>query len=350
MGIWYATREDVKSALDYKETARNNVQVDRAIEAASRVIENDCHRLFYPTVGVRRFDWPNYQYARSWRLWLDENDVISLTSLVSGGVTIPASAYNLEPVNTGPPYSSIEIKLSSSSALSAGATWQQSTVLTGLFGYSNDEGPAGALAADCTSSATTIQVTDSASVGVGQLLRLGTERLNVTDKTSVTTGKTLQTPVTAAMADNLLATGAGNGVSFTIGETVTLDAERMRIVDILGDSLNVIRAWDGSVLAAHNGSAIYAPRRLTVTRGALGTTAAAGTNGDAVVKWLPPGPVRELAIAYACNSVLNESAGYARTIGSGATQRAATTIVANIGALTAQVNGTYGRKARSRAV
>jgi len=39
MGIWYATREQVKAALDAAETARNDAQVDRAIESGARSIE-----------------------------------------------------------------------------------------------------------------------------------------------------------------------------------------------------------------------------------------------------------------------------------------------------------------------
>src|SRR5690606_22447868 len=56
---WYTTRETVKAALDYKETARNDAQVDRAIESASRAVEGLLHRRFYPETATRYFDWPN---------------------------------------------------------------------------------------------------------------------------------------------------------------------------------------------------------------------------------------------------------------------------------------------------
>lgn len=54
----YATREEVKSALDIKQTARNNDQVDRAIDSASRAVEGLLHRVFYPTFDTRYVDWP----------------------------------------------------------------------------------------------------------------------------------------------------------------------------------------------------------------------------------------------------------------------------------------------------
>lgn len=359
MGVWYASREDVKTALDSKETARNNAQVDRAIEYASRSIEKLCHRVFHPTVATRYFDWPNHQYAKAWRLWLDQNDLISVTSFVSGGVTIPPADYFLEPVNSGPPFNYVEIDLGSSSSLSAGDTFQRSTAITGLWGYGNDEAPAGAVGANATSSATSIQVTDSAAVGVGQVLRIGTERLLVTEKAMKDTG------VNIDASDSL--TAAKNDVSITlstltaaptVGEVILIDSERMLVVDVAGSAATVIRGWDGSVLAAHAANAdIYAPRTLTVTRGALGTTAAAMTAADPVVKWTPPGPVRELCVAEAVVALLRETSGYAaqtgvgsqsRTVGGGQATRTAPGI--GIGDLRDQVYASHGRKARSRAV
>jgi len=357
VGVWYASREDVKTALDYKETARNNAQVDRAIEYASRSIEKLCHRVFYPTVATRYFDWPNHQYAKAWRLWLDQNDLISVTALVSGGVTIPASDYFLEPVNSGPPYSYIEIDLSSAASFSAGDTFQRSIAIAGLWGYGNDEAPAGTVAANATSSATSIQVSDSASIGVGQLLRIGTERLLVTEKAMKDTGVNIDASdsLTAAKNDVAITLSTLTGAP-VVGEVILIDSERMLVVDLAGSVATVIRGWDGSVLAAHAAN-IYAPRTLTVTRGALGTTAAATTAADPVVKWLSPGPVRELCIAEAVVALLRESSGYAaqtgvgsqsRTVGGGQATRTAPGI--GIGDLRDQVYASHGRKARSRAV
>jgi len=73
----YCTREDVKLAPDFAETARGNSRIDRAIDGVSRLIEGELHRVFYPQDATRYFDWPNQggsgggQYANPWRLWLD---------------------------------------------------------------------------------------------------------------------------------------------------------------------------------------------------------------------------------------------------------------------------------------
>ena len=118
---WYATREQVKRALDSAETARNNAQVDRAIASASRSIDSQMHRRFYPWDGTRYFGFrPWNDGTSSWRMWLGENDLVSVSTLTAGGTTISASDYFLEPANSGPPYTSLEIDLESNSVLQAG--------------------------------------------------------------------------------------------------------------------------------------------------------------------------------------------------------------------------------------
>jgi hypothetical protein len=354
MGVWYATREDVKSALDLKETSRSDAQVDRTIEAASRDVEGLLHRRFYPEVDTRYFDWPD-QYARPWRLWLDQSELIELTAISSGGVTIPTGNVNPEPNRSGTPFNRVEIQISSDSAFGGGSTTQRDITITGLWGYRNDESPAGSAAAGISNTATTLTVHDASAIGVGQLLRIGTERLIVTGRAMTSTSQTLQADLTEKKnAETVTVT---DGTAFTAGEVILIDAERMRIVDVAGNNLVVDRAWDGSTLAAHSGSTIYASRRLTVTRGALGTTAAAIAQDAAIYRWDPPGPVRTLVIAEAVTTLLQESSGYARTTGVGSASRQVgggnvtkTQYGTGLEALREMVYTSHGRKARKRAV
>ncbi|WP_424891791.1 hypothetical protein [Streptomyces sp. XH2] len=349
MGVWYATREDVKDALDVKETARANSRIDRAIEAASRSVEGLLHRRFYPLTATRYWDWPNEQTARPWRLWLDDSELISVASLSSGGVTIGSSAYNLEPNRTGPPYSRIELKLSTSASFGGGSTHQRDITVTGLWGYSNDETYVADVDESMTLTETDLDVTTSAGIGVGAVLRVGAERLLVMEKSMKDTLVDLPAPMTASAAD---VTVQGVSAGFSVGEVILLDSERMLIVDKTATSLTVKRAWDGSTLAAHTGSDIYALRTLTVTRGALGTTAATMSAGDDIYRWNPPGPVQTLTIAEASNTLLQEPAGYARTVRAqtGTGTRSIAAVTASLEELRAQVYGSHGRKARTRAV
>lgn len=345
--IAYATRERVKRALDSAQTARTDAQVDTALLAATDAIHGQCHRRFYPENKTVAFDWPDrVQRPPSWRLWLDANEIVSVTTFVSGGVTIPTSDLKLYP-NSGPPYNRIEIDLGSSSALSAGDTYQQSTVITGLYaGAPVVEVSAGQLAEALDSTETAVDVTDSAAIGIGQLIRVDTERMVVTGKRSLTTGQTLQANL-AAQANGTTVTVV-DGASFAVGEVILVDAERMLILDVAGNTLIVKRQWDGTALAAHiTGAVVYAPRTLIVERGVLGTTAAAHSTAAPIVRWEPPPLVEALAVAESLVRLGCEQAGYTTVTRAGESARSVTLTIDD---LREQVYTAHGRKARSRAV
>lgn len=347
---WYATREQLARALDFKEVARNAGQLDRALASATLAIEGEFHRRFYPELATRFFDWPNRTYSRPWRLWLDGNELISATAITAGGDTIAPSDFFLRRMDDRdePPYTHVEVNLATSATFAAGDTHQRAISIAGLYGYRNDEAPAGVLeSAIGTTTATTVDVTNSATIGVGALLRIGAERMVVVGRQLLDTGQNLAGNLTAQA--NNTTVPVGSGAAFAADEVILIDGERMLIVDIAGNNLIVRRMWDGTTLAAHtNGADVFAPRRLTVARGVLGTTAAAHLDAAEVACWVPPGPVNAYALALAVNQVLQESAGYTRTVGSGENERES----AGRGVKTARelAWGLYGRKARIGAI
>lgn len=350
MGIWYTTREAVKDALDVKETARSDAQVDRAIEAASRAVEGLLHRRFYPESTTRYFDWPNPQRAWPWRLWLDDNEVIEVTTLASGGETIAAGDYFLRRSDDRdePPYTFIELNLDSNAAFGIGSTYQRDISIQGVFGYRADTAPAGALIGSLGASETGMEVTGSSGSGVGDLLLVDSERMVVTGKTMTDTGVTLAADVGQSNAAVSVPVSSSTGAP-EVGEVVLVDSERMLVVDRAGTTLTVKRAWDGSVLASHtSGASIYAPRTLTVQRGVLGTTAASHSDGAAIERQVYPGLVSALCEAYALNTLLQRQSGYARVAGEGDNAREFTG--RGIKALERDAYRTYGRMARTRAV
>lgn len=347
---FYATREEIKAELDVKETARSNARIDRALADATEAVYGLCHRRFYPEQDTRYFGWPNQQTARPWRLWLDANEVISVTTLTSGGTTIASSDYFLEPNQYGPPYSHIEIDLDSNAAFGGGDTHQRDITVTGLFGYSNDETTAGATAEALDASETGVDVdaATSAAVGVGSLLRVDTERVIVTGRAQLDTGQTLG-GAGLTNQNNVVTVAVQSGAAFAAGESILIDSERMLVEDIAGNNLTVRRAWDGSSIAAHSvGATIYAPRTLTVERGALGTTAATHLTAATVYRWDPPGPVRQLCVAEALTDLLQGRSGYARTAGSGESEREVSG--RGLKDLRDRVYTSHARKARTRAV
>jgi hypothetical protein len=340
----YCTREDVKSALDVAETARRNPQIDRAIVAGARAVDRLCHRRFYPELRTMTFDWPNPQSPTSFRLWLDANELVSLTTLTAGGVAIPGADALLRP-DDGPPFTRLEVDTSTSSALAAGDTSQRAIAATGLFGYRDDAADAGALAGAINATQRTVDVTDGSVVGVGSLLRADAERMLVTGRSMVTTGQTLQTDLTDK--NNAVTVTVVDGTGFAEGEQILIGGERMRIDEIAGNTLVVARAVDGSPLAAHTGNpVIYSPRRLNVDRGVLGTTTASHT-AVALTTWVAPPLVRQLAIAEAIVTLGQETGGYGQSIRAG---ESAMKLVQSISDVRDQVYDAHGRKVRTRVV
>lgn len=349
MGIqpWYCTREDVKRVPDLAFTARIDPVIDRLIEAGALSIEGELRRKFYPVTATRYKDWPNENSATGWRLWLDADEVASVTSLTTGGDAVDLASVFLEPVNEGPPYTRIDLDIDRSVAFGGTTGWQRNIAIEGVFcGCRLDEAPGGALAEVLDASETAVDVTNSAAVGVGSILRVDSERMIVTEKSWLTTGQTLQADLTASAA--AAGVSVTNGAAFAIGEMILLDTERMLVVDIAGNLLVVKRAWDGSSLATHSGATIYAQRTLTVERGALGTSAAAHDTATAIVTHRVPALVKQLNVAETINALLQESSAYARVVGAGENVREMTG--KGLEDLRDRVFTAYARKVRHRAV
>lgn len=347
-GATYVTREQIKQSLDVAETARSNDQIDRAIASATSNVEGLLRRRFLPWHGVRFFDWPNGQFARTWRLWLGQDEVISVTSLVSGGVTIPSTDYFLEPNSTGPPYTRVEVNLASRSAFTSASTHQRQIAITGVFGYRADTEVIGHLASDLAAdpNATASASWTTASFGVGDLVLIDSELIVIADRTMVDSTQDLQTPLDASAADVSVAVTSGGG--FAVGETILLDSERMLVVDIAGNTLTVRRAWDGSVLASHTGSSIWTLTGVTFGRAQQGTTLSAHLSGAVVARHVVPPMVRDLALAYAVNQFLQENAGYARVAGTG--ENAQEFTGRGIAQLEQDARRRHGRQMRTAAV
>lgn len=333
----YVYREELMRALDVKPSAYMNSEVDRACRAGSRAAEGLLHRIFYPEVIARRFDYPRPGGEVPGRIWFDERSLIELTSIASEG-SIPSSAALSYPRDSAP-YSRIDLDLNTNYSFSGGP--QDAVTLTGLWGYRNDESTLGTLTANALATGA---LSVDAPAMVGMILRVGTERVQVTGQTWVSSGM-----LTSLAADKgATSVAVSSGSTFRTGETIVIDTERLEVVDIIGNTLSVRRAVGGSVLAAHTNATIYRQTSLTVERGSLGTTAGTHTNGDTVYLFEPPSLVKELSTAYAEDAFLQRNSGYARTVGSGESERQVSG--RSISAIEQRAYARYGRKGRMRAV
>lgn len=336
----YATREAVKAASGFTETT--DALVDRAIAAASRVIEGQCHRVFYPTTATRVFDWPPPQTSRSWRLWLDHNSLISLTSMTIAGTAATVSEFNLEPANDGPPYDSIEVDLSTAAAWSASTTHQQAISIVGVWGYDNITEEAGTTAEDMTDSETDLSVTNGGLFGVGDLLTIGGERVSVEEIEFEDTAVNTDDTIAESKSDTSIPTADETGN--VAGETIRINDEQMLITSTTTGNLNVRRAQNGTVLAAHaSGDDIYANRLVTIDRGVTGKVAS--SSGAAITKQVYQPLVVQWCIAEAVVQLAQQSAGYARTAGSGDNQRE--TVGLGLVDIAEKAMARYGRRVRT---
>lgn len=341
----YATREAVAEATSVTATARLYREIDRAVVAAADEVDRLCHRTFTPVFGTRQFDWPTRRRSTPWRLWLDDQQLITLTAAAVGGQPLDVADLVLYPAS-GPPYSHVEVNLSSSASWIGGGTWQQTVTLTGWWGYRDDHTGAGNLAAAAPTDATEIAVSDPVAVGVGDLIRVDDERMLVVDRRVTTTGQTLGAALAAQAGSKLVQ--VDNPALFTPGETIYVDGERMRVDDITSSGLVVERARDGTIAAHSVGAEVQSARTLLVARGWAGTTPAAHTSGAAVSRHVPPPLAARYTQAAAEVTVAQQQAAWARTVGSGESERQASG--AGLRELRSQLCQQLGRQARHRAV
>jgi hypothetical protein len=304
--VLYAGRDEVKSVLNVKTTARDNKKVDRAIDTASDLIEGMLHRKFYPETTSHYFSGSDFQVTSAGELYLYGYDLISVTSMLLNSVAVTYTDYfvlDVEDANDFP------VSLTTINET-------DEILITGVFGYPTEDILETTLVGAINSSVTSLDILDSSVIDVGNTIKIDDEYLKVTEKLQKTSSQTTQGAL--ASQASVVTVPVTSGTGFSVGEVILIDAEKMLIVDIAGNNLIVERNYDGSVLASHTiSTTIYVPRTLQVVRAQLGTTAASHSDLDNVFKLTPPSLINSLCVAEAINIMEQQKSGYARTIGQG---------------------------------
>jgi hypothetical protein len=346
----YSNRYEAQRSLEFAPGIDVNSHIDRATITAAENIDGQMKRVFYPSDDTRYYDWPNQggtgggQYADPWRLWLDDDDLVCLGELVTGGVTIPLDQVFLmqwsNPRKGVPCFPGIELDRSSNVAFGGNAqTPQYSIALTSTWGYGADADYAGTLAANVGDTDATVTVSDGSTAAPGDLIVLGYgrgtapfpgsdphagaiqpyqgERLLITDVSAVASGLTQSGAGVSTAEDNdqaLSWTGSG---TLNAGEVILLDQEQMLVEQVANGIATVRRAYGGTTITTHSDAVIYAMRQFSVLRGLLGTTASTYESGAAVYRHRVPQLIRDVSIAEVENQLMQEGCAYARTVGSG---------------------------------
>lgn len=368
--VCYATREEVRRAVDNKLAAYNDRRIDRAIQSGADFIDkNLCHRKFYFEDTTKFWDWPNYQYAYPWRVWFDADELADVTVnppvVISGGVLIPNSAiFWGDPNYPNAPYRYMELDRSQSYSFGNGPTPQREISIQGTFGHDINTAEAGTVAADIGEDDTTITVSEGDTPGVGDMIIIDSERMICVDSTFTDSGGQLASGGTTALpSDNLL---TFTDFEPTAGEVIMVDQEWMLVQGVYGSNVVVQRAWSGSILKTHSASAeVWARRLLTVLRGQLGTTAATHDSGTVININAPPGLVKQLNVAEAIVALTNEPGAFAQgaatNSGAGTTYRSTGGVSfgtavrepmpgPGLPTLRDDVYQAFGRKVRSRVI
>ena len=321
MDLTLTTREAIKAASDIAATARADDAIDRANASASEAVEGELNRRFRPLLTTLYRDWPHPDHpSTTWKLWLDADELISITSLTVAGETFTEDTdFWLRP-ETGPPFNRIELNLGGDnpSFNSAASTAQRSIVAVALVGHSNTERTLSTLAEALDATETGVDVTGAvaAKVGVGDIIRVDTERMWVSERDWLDTTQNTGGALTAAVNDQALA--VTDGTAFATGERLLIDSETVEITAITGNTLTIRRSVDGSTLAAHSsGADIYASRTLTVERGVLGTTAATHISSATVHRHVVPRLVEQVTVLEALAELGLSRAGGSTQAGEG---------------------------------
>ena len=131
----YATKEEIKAELGVPDAQDDSV-IEQCIEAASRLIDETCGRVFYQEVAQTRY----YTAEDGDLLFVD--DLVSVTSLATDdtgdrtyGTTWLTTDYDLEPDNAalrGKPYGWIRLSPAGNRAF---PTARRGVKLIGTFGW-----------------------------------------------------------------------------------------------------------------------------------------------------------------------------------------------------------------------
>lgn len=181
----YQNLTNFKSEIGASGTT-NDADMLRILEQSSRWIDDYCHRHFYTETATRYFDGLGIKDTA----WVD--DIISLTSATQDAdddatyseTVTENTDFWLIPFNVWPKIG-LEHTTNPTTTLDCR---RRVLKLTGIFGYGDGTSdpwealsPAGTVA---TTSGTTLTVSDSAVLDIGQTIKLGTEQMFVSDSSS----------------------------------------------------------------------------------------------------------------------------------------------------------------------
>lgn len=272
--------------------------IDDAIEASAQDITSAPLRRIHPIENhTVKYDWPPKDKSRNNILWFNDVDVLEINSLKIDGTLIDPNDYILHPYNVDKPYRWVELKDSSGKVFTSSADRQHAIEINATTGYDNTMVKDGIISSVLDADDNLVKMT-SCDVGVGSLLKINSEWVNVIDRFWSQTMDILTED--ADSQSNVITLTIASLGAYMPGEVIRIGQEIMRVEsysEYSGD-LMVQRAVHGSPLSnLKKGSVIERQDLYKLERAVLGSNLTSHAIQTDVYRWKVPPLINQLAIA-----------------------------------------------------
>lgn len=234
--------------------------------------------------------------------------LLSVSSVSVYGVARPSGDYKAWPYTRywlNGPYSALQLD-DMSGTLGQWAEEAGRNVIVGNWGLYDETVSLGITASQLIGD-TTLVVTNGSKVSAGMVLLIESEwELVASTGATTASGATLSATIDDAAEE----IGVSNGTLVSVGEEIKIDFERMRVLDVAGNTLLVARGVSGSKRASHTiSTAVSVYRTFTVSRGVNGSSAAAHS-GAAILRQVAPADINYLCRQVAALMIRKAATGY----------------------------------------
>ena len=294
----------VNDVIEDQQTAgANEARWYQAIRDASDFLQKEIG-WFIPVTATR------YLRGRaSARLFVPP--LLSVTSISNDGTALTGSDYLLEPDGRhweNGPYTMLTVDPDASN-LSAWTDKDAKVVIAGTWGlFARLVSTGATVGSNQSDTAESLVVSDGGKVSPGMVLLIGSEQELVTGWGEPTANVTA---LNGAISTGDQVLTLDDGTTVKRGEIIRVDFEQMKVRDIRGNQVSVIRNWNGSGLASHlNDAQVDVYRTVSVERAVNGTTAAAHTSATAISRYVAPDDVQFLTRQIATLMLNKAKSGY----------------------------------------
>lgn len=288
---------------DQQTAGANESRWYQAIRDASDYLQKRIG-WFIPNRMTRR-----YNGRALYRLMV--HPLLSVTEIINDGTTLTGVDYLFQPDarhwNDGP-HTSLLVDPDAEN-ISNWVAEDDGVEITGAWGlYSKSVNTGALINTTQTSSAETLVVNNGGKVSPGMVLLIGSEQELVTGWDDPTASVTaLNGAIT--VSDSVLT--VNDGTLLKKGEILRVEFEQMKVKDIRGNQVAVIRDWNGSGKAAHaDDAAVDVYRTVTVERAVNGTTAAEHTSTTSILRYVTPDDIQFLTREIATLMLNKAKSGY----------------------------------------